>query len=678
MRKGKINNKVSISTEKKINNPKTQKTSNASNKNTQNKIIKKPISSNSRNNQDKIKETKYQTEVKPKNKNIINNNQKNNFKENKNENKNINLKKEENQGKNDIKDKTGDTIENKDATIVMNNENNKIDEIKEEEEKEKEKEKEKNKYLYLKLSKEEINKLININKTNIKPEKENILKNNLDFIEKNKLKYLTDKQRSLFNEIDKINIQKKYLIECSLNNLPQNNIFHKNDQNDNIKNLEKNENYIMKKIDLIDQEINNINNKDNNNNNNIKEKYKEQIKIDEINKKYKDIIMENNIIYKKIKKDAEISLEKRNIEMDLMEREEIKKKSLEIMEKIKYGKIIEKKRKKEIIMEVAKNKPFIHCNNIRGQKKNYLYFKMATSFDKKEERLLKKQKNIKIKLKDNNEQKEILRNDYLEKKKKEMKDNINNLHQMWKERSDLLPKYKSPLFEKVLYSEENMKENEKNKIENKKRLYFEKEKYSKEKIHLPPISNILRKEREQKSIDLHKKIITKRKNSNLSIDNPKNINRYINNNINNISNNSKEKKLIKSYSSASLKNNINLLNNQKGKLIFGISINNNNKNIKDKNKNPNDFNYLEDLRKERLLQNKNEIKNMKLVNNSKNSNLDFVKGQIQLMEEKYNRDKELLKVKGGYANNQELGDKISELLVNSIKNKLDILENMNK
>ena len=48
------------------------------------------------------------------------------------------------------------------------------------------------------------------------------------------------------------------------------------------------------------------------------------------------------------------------------------------------------------------------------------------------------------------------------------------------------------------------------------------------------------------------------------------------------------------------------------------------------------------------------------------------------MEEKYNRDKELLKVKGGYANNQEFGDKISELLVNSIKNKLDIIENMNK
>ena len=71
----------------------------------------------------------------------------------------------------------------------MDNENNKIDEIKEEEEKEKEK----NKYLYLKLTEEEINKLKNINKTNIKKTqlKENILENNFDFMEKNKLKNLT-------------------------------------------------------------------------------------------------------------------------------------------------------------------------------------------------------------------------------------------------------------------------------------------------------------------------------------------------------------------------------------------------------------------------------------------------------------------------------------------------------
>ena len=82
---------------------------------------------------------------------------------------------------------------------------------------------------------------------------------------------------------------------------------------------------------------------------------------------------------------------------------------------------------------------------------------------------------------------------------------------------------------------------------------------------------------------------------------------------------------------------------------------------------------MEDLKKERILK-KNEIK---YINNGNDNNLDFIKGKIQLMEEKYNRDKELLKLRGGYANNQELGDKMSELLVNSIKTKLNIVENMN-
>ena len=307
------------------------------------------------------------------------------------------------------------------------------------------------------------------------------------------------------------------------------------------------------------------------------------------------------------------------------------------------------------------------------QKKNYLYFKMANSFDKKEEKLIKKQKHIKSKLVIDNEQKDNLRNDYLEKKKKENQEKFNNLHQMWKERSDLLPKYRSPLYEKVLYSEENIKENEKNKIENKKRLYYEKEKYSKEKIHLPPISNILRRDRDQKKFDFPKSIIRK-KYSNLSIDNLKNANKYINNinnKLKNDINSSKDQKLIKSYSNISIRSNKNLFNNQKGKITISISSNK----LKT-NRNPNDINYLEDLKKGRLSQNKNEIKNIKLMNN--NSNLDYVKGQIKLMEEKYNRDRELLKVKGGYINNQELGDKMNELLVNSIKNKLDIIENMNK
>ena len=50
------------------------------------------------------------------------------------------------------------------------------------------------------------------------------------------------------------------------------------------------------------------------------------------------------------------------------------------------------------------------------------------------------------------------------------KENINNLHKMWKERNNKLIPFKSHLFEKILLSEEDTKKLEKDKIENKKSL----------------------------------------------------------------------------------------------------------------------------------------------------------------------------------------------------------------
>ena len=39
-------------------------------------------------------------------------------------------------------------------------------------------------------------------------------------------------------------------------------------------------------------------------------------------------------------------------------------------------------------------------------------------------------------------------------------------------------------------------------------------------------------------------------------------------------------------------------------------------------------------------------------------------------------DKKLLRVRGGYVNNFELGNKINQLLIKSIDNKLNIFENI--
>lgn len=84
-------------------------------------------------------------------------------------------------------------------------------------------------------------------------------------------------------------------------------------------------------------------------------------------------------------------------------------------------------------------------------------------------------------IEENNEKNDFDRYDFLLKKKLESVEKMQNLHQIWKERSKLLPKYISPMYQKVLYSEENLKEDEENKIENKKRLFEMKQKYVKEK-----------------------------------------------------------------------------------------------------------------------------------------------------------------------------------------------------
>ena len=76
-----------------------------------------------------------------------------------------------------------------------------------------------------------------------------------------------------------------------------------------------------------------------------------------------------------------------------------------------------------------------------------------------------------------------------------------------------------------------------------------------------------------------------------------------------------------------------------------------------------------------------QIKNNKYIKikkqEDKEGDENNIKYKIEAMEDKYKRGKELLKLKGGYVNNEDLGDEINQLLINSIKGKLDIIEKTN-
>ena len=471
------------------------------------------------------------------------------------------------------------------------------------------------------LSKEEINKIIN-NKKNFQntsklsksQSNNNIFKYNSDNIT---LKNLKEKKNNLYNLINKINIQRNYMKECSLNNLPEKNIIYKNIQDQKMKNLDNAEENFLNKVELIQAQIDNIKN-----NNYIKYNIKEDINEnkDKLNTeyKYKKIRIQNQKICENFK-NAKINLENKLNNLLLLEKEQDERKREEkLKEKIKRTQTLEQKNS-----ELIKDKNyFTKNNNNEINIKNYLYFKLEKSFEEKEKEYINNSKKKKI-IKRNGKDIEKKRKEYLNKKRIESMENINNLHKMWKERNNKLIPFKSHLFEKILLSEEDTKKLEKDKIENKKSLLIKKENFIKEKIQLPPINYLLKKENSPK------KELTRNKNK-----------------INYI-------RIIKRPNP--IENNI---------IIY-----------KEKSmKSDRDFNYLEELKKGRLSQNKSE--NYLLDDINRKINIENGKRKAKLLEDHYNMNKKLLRIKGGYANDIDLAIKIDNLLIKKTANKLDMVENL--
>ena len=531
----------------------------------------------------------------------------------------------------------------------------------------------------LKLTKEDINKLLNDSKLKkIEAQKSTnntVLLKKMNLNDKKTFNSLINKQNSLQKEIEKIKEQKEYYSEYSLNNLKQKNIPYRNIQSDNIKNLEQKQKNILHKLSIINQQINDFNpttNKNNDinilNNSVSKKDYLGQIKQDRnfnnFSKRMKQLQVQSNLSVQKIIKETEISQIKKNKELDLIEKEKIEKKNNELKEKIIEEKKMVELRREETILRNEKYKPFLYKNFPKERNKNYLYVKMATSFENKEEQYINKMiknKTIEEKEKSNVD---FDRNDYLLKRKLEFIESNKKLHKQWKERSELLPKYVSPMYKKVLYSEESIRENEKNKLENKNRLFYIRQKYGKEKVRLPLISNILKRKTEQREKE---RKISASKSFKLFNNNSMNlkiiqINKKNNNNLNT----SKEKKLTKSSSC------MTIINNKSNNLSGNIRNNANKKTLAE-------IIHLDQLKKKKTIKSRNSDNKLfknDISSNNKDLNLEMMKGKIEAMESQYKRGKELLKIRGGYIENKEFGDKINNILIKSIQNKLDIIENI--
>ena len=54
----------------------------------------------------------------------------------------------------------------------------------------------------------------------------------------------------------------------------------------------------------------------------------------------------------------------------------------------------------------------------------------------------------------------------------------------------------------------------------------------------------------------------------------------------------------------------------------------------------------------------------------------MIQKKIEVIEEQYQREKDLMKAKGGYLNNQDLGNDLNTKIINSIRGKLAILDEL--
>ena len=514
---------------------------------------------------------------------------------------------------------------------------------------------------------------------------------------------LKKKETSLCKEIDALKQKRFQLNNFSFEKLGIQNIIENNIRDDELKNIKKNENYLMDKLEAIKLQINDLlnNEKKINRKNNIKE-YLEKLKNSESFHKNNDIISKtksleaDSIIYrKKYQADLEKARQKKINEMNQKE-EEIKNKKILYLKAQREKEIeIIRKRKKEIDEKIEKTKLSIK-NKPNFDPKNYLYNKMASQFEENEKKLLNQQKMERKAKNSGIEEIEIVKRRIIESKfelEKRRIEKTNEMHQLWHSRSLIMPKYKSSVLKKINeYEAKQAEDEEKDKIK-KIILVKEKEKYG-ENIQLPTISQKLKGEREKRQItflNFEGKDRVKLIKDELSTNKCKNKNNVIEGQIfkNNIQLQKYHQRISKSQEKEKEKqNNLlksascqNILNGNVDNILIKNIVGNPLSPIKLRRKNPNEINYLEELKNQRINEKKkvyyNWNKEIEKTKSGNNTDLDIIKKKIEALEEKYQREKDLMKVKGGFLLNQDMGNDLNDMIINSIQGKLAIIESLN-
>ena len=386
-------------------------------------------------------------------------------------------------------------------------------------------------------------------------------------------------------------------------------------------------------------------------------------------KKYYQESIERN---KRIENDLNKKYDKMKKEYEEKKAEE-KARQIETLKKMKEKeKLILEKRTKENDEKYNKYKPYL-SRKMKENIKDYLFIKKEETYKNEEQKLVEKE-NLRRKEKmkiDFNEINDFGKNvnEHIEKTKTEQNERKKKLLSEWKERKSSLPNY-------TLNLNRNKGETEEENTEKENEMQTLREKKEKMKIFAYDIKN-------NKQPEINEKLKNKRMLLIQSLENPKlaaklshkllfqkykrfsdEANKESNNNKN-LNKVKKEIKLNNSLSPKRSKQKLFPLHPKSKTRIDYLTEMITKKEKKKSLSNEKDLN--EDFNKEKWNKEIND-KNGNVL-----ENIDYIKQQAKLIDNKVKQKEQYLKLTGGVENNPEVGNEMSELIIDSIGAKLTIL-----
>ena len=504
------------------------------------------------------------------------------------------------------------------------------------------------------------------------------------------IKGLKERKNSLIKKINSVRNKREEMNEISFNNISKSNV-NINIINNNKKDLNSLEKNLIDKLNEIKEQIKAIDKNDNDNNNLIL-RNENKIKLIKKNVKFDESSIKEQLLNYNKERLREIENKYLNEQKEILNRENDLNIEKELNLRIRKEEEIELRIKRKLenekkMEDLRKDLNKIFSSN-KNNNNNNLYQKMEKNFIERENKLIqdarteKKLKNFFYKQNLNLENEKL--DFYINKENNERraKEQTEYMKKLWHSRSMMLKPYQ--LITNNNNNKINQNEEKITKIENSEKK--DRKQYSKEKVKLPPINEKLKQESEWRKIDIKNLEGKERVNyvkkkymqkgikmlnviQNLDFGKKYILEKKKNRNLSDVK--QKEKKIDDiSFSKA------NRITNFKLKKII---IKNNKlarSNINKKRaKDPKEINYLKDLKIKKKEYHKwenyfskkeeNKLDNEGLLNISKN---------IERLDEKIKMNRELMKINGGYENNEKLGKEVNNCLIDSIKGKLAILD----